>query len=683
MHVAIAHGICPRVKEGALYFEPVCVLGKDKEARKAAADYSILSTLQGGCSYSSCLFSLLALQELLWVSPTMPEEITAASSLGRIVTFLELNKVSASHIRVFAADHRVLSTLSNFNVSADLYLDDSLVENLTQSKPSAISWLKAQIVTFLPHVNIRSIIVSVAFSLTFLEKLNRTQEKDFRRILGFIKRTTSFVIIETSIDMDVELGMKDLFIQSMIQKVAVATSLFSPNDAPIVMIIKSLVIPSAKEVAEFGDRVSKSLGNTKDQRSVFPTNPGSTPAVVTLLPDTPTPTIITVPATIPADPVAVTPTNPVSTPLPFPNTTPVNVTPTNPFSPAGNTPITAPVTNPAAPPATTNAPAIPGQSWCVARSGVMETALQPALDYACGMGGADCSQIQQGGNCYSPNTLQNHASYAFNSYYQKNPVASSCDFGGTATIVNVNPSTGSCVYPSSSSPYSVIASAHNFTCKSSDNITCKSSDNFTCKSSDDSPPNPVTTSPANPVTTSPANPVTTSPANPATSPPGTGCARHSTITFELINQPCLRFRFQYSSCFQPSSIQVNYFEAIYWSCHLCFKVLYRRTIFDSKETGGRFHKNELQHQDPETFSGQPEGAQNVKTFTAEVKNSGGLGSRSVQIRLQGGGSIISPVPTISTMSQLATTTITLVMPGKMIAELPQINNIEDFIFFFE
>jgi hypothetical protein len=478
--------------------------------------------------------------------------ITSAASLGRIVSFLELNKVSASHIRVFAADHRVLSTLSNFNVSADLYLDDSLVEKLTKSKPSAISWLKAQIVTFLPHVYSRSIIVSgnnglskllstlksihsvlssfhvdnevkvsVAFSLSFLENLNRTQEKDLRSILGFIKRTTSFVIVETSLDMDVELGMKDLFIQSMIQKVAVATSLLSPNDAPIVMIIKSLVIPGAKEVAEFGDRVSKSLENTKirgqvaglyaevssvedfaekelereheqifpssrreilrnfkttlhddiiNPPTVFPTNPGSTPPVVTLLPDTPTPTIVTVPAT---NPVTVTPTNPVSTPLPFPNTTPVNVPPTNPSvnppppitnpvttpapitvpgaqpvtnpvttypAPAGNVPVTAPVTNPVAPPATTNAPAIPGQSWCVARSEVMDTALQSALDYACGMGGADCSQIQQGGNCYNPNSLQNHASYAFNSYYQKNPVATSCDFGGTATTVNVNPS---------------------------------------------------------------------------------------------------------------------------------------------------------------------------------------------------------------------------------------------------
>jgi hypothetical protein len=30
VHVAISHGICPRVKEGALYFAPNCVFGKDK-----------------------------------------------------------------------------------------------------------------------------------------------------------------------------------------------------------------------------------------------------------------------------------------------------------------------------------------------------------------------------------------------------------------------------------------------------------------------------------------------------------------------------------------------------------------------------------------------------------------------------------------------------------------------------
>ncbi|KAL9341376.1 hypothetical protein Peur_064701 [Populus x canadensis] len=490
--------------------------------------------------------------------------ITAASSLSRTVSFLELNKVFASHLRVFASDHRVLGALSNFNVSVDLYLDDSLVENLINSKPSAISWFKTLLVTFLPHVNIKSITVSgnndlpkllytlksihsvlnrfhvdsevkvsVAFSLSFLENLDRTQENDLHGILGSIKRTKSFVTVETSLDVDVELGMKDLFIQSMIQKVTAATSLLSPYDVPIAMTIRSLVVPGAKEVAEFAEKVSKSLENSKitgqvaglyaevssvedfmekelreheqifpssrrelltnfrttlhddiiNTPTVFPTNPGSTPPG-TLLPDTPAPTIVTVPATNPANPVTVTPTNPVSTPLPFPYTTPVDFPPANPSvnppvpisnpvttpapitvpgaqpvtnpvttypAPTGNVPVTAPVTNPVAPPATTNAPAIPGQSWCVARSGVTETALQSALDYACGMGGADCSQIQQGGNCYNPNSLQNHASFAFNSYYQKNPAATSCDFGGTATIVNVNPSTGSCIYPTSSS----------------------------------------------------------------------------------------------------------------------------------------------------------------------------------------------------------------------------------------
>ncbi|XP_022719608.1 glucan endo-1,3-beta-glucosidase 3 [Durio zibethinus] len=215
--------------------------------------------------------------------------------------------------------------------------------------------------------------------------------------------------------------------------------------------------------------------------TTFPTAPTST-TPVSFPPNNPTPTVVTVP---PTNPVTLTPTNPADTPTPIPTTTPVTVPSTNPNNPAvpitnpvttpapiivpgagpqpvtnpvttypapaGGVPVSTPVTNPAAPPATTNAPAIPGQSWCVARTGALETSLQSALDYACGIGGADCSQIQQGANCYSPNTLQNHASFAFNSYYQKNPGPTSCDFGGTATIVNTNPSSGSCIYPSSAS----------------------------------------------------------------------------------------------------------------------------------------------------------------------------------------------------------------------------------------
>ncbi|XP_039048696.1 mucin-2-like isoform X2 [Hibiscus syriacus] len=199
------------------------------------------------------------------------------------------------------------------------------------------------------------------------------------------------------------------------------------------------------------------------------TNPANTPAPI------PTTTPVTVPSTDPNNPTTVPVTIPITTPAPvavpgagaqqpvttYPTPTggvPVSTPVTNPVTtypaPTGGVPVSTPVTNPVpnpVPPATTNAPAAPGQSWCIARTGASETTLQSALDYACGTGGADCSQIQQGGNCYNPNSLQNHASYAFNSYYQKNAAPTSCDFGGAATIVNTNPSTGSCIYPSSGS----------------------------------------------------------------------------------------------------------------------------------------------------------------------------------------------------------------------------------------
>ncbi|CAN1228996.1 Glucan endo-1,3-beta-glucosidase 1, partial [Linum perenne] len=102
--------------------------------------------------------------------------------------------------------------------------------------------------------------------------------------------------------------------------------------------------------------------------------------------------------------------------------------------------ITAPITTvPIITPAT-NANPLPGASWCVASQGASTKALQVALDYACGYGGADCAGIQPAGSCYNPNTIREHASYAFNNYYQKNPLPTSCNFGGTAVITSTNPS---------------------------------------------------------------------------------------------------------------------------------------------------------------------------------------------------------------------------------------------------
>ncbi|XP_073269688.1 uncharacterized protein [Primulina huaijiensis] len=182
------------------------------------------------------------------------------------------------------------------------------------------------------------------------------------------------------------------------------------------------------------------------------TNPVTTPATATVPPSTSSPVTVTIPS---VNPVPITnpanPTMPITNPVTTPSTTynnPVGqpVTNINPGTtyPNPTVPVTTPVV--AQPVTTTNAPAVPGQSWCVARSGVAETDVQAALDYACGIGGADCAAIQQGGSCYNPNTMQNHASYAFNSYYQRNPVQTSCDFGATAFITNMNPSSGSCIY---------------------------------------------------------------------------------------------------------------------------------------------------------------------------------------------------------------------------------------------
>ncbi|CAF2107937.1 BnaCnng06930D [Brassica napus] len=171
--------------------------------------------------------------------------------------------------------------------------------------------------------------------------------------------------------------------------------------------------------------------------TVFPTNPTTTPPATTFPPVTITPT----------NPSPALPLNPPVTVVPPTLTPPVTTNPVTqypPTQPSGTVPVIPP-------PVVSTSPSVSGQSWCVAKPGASQTSLQLALDYACGSGKADCSQIQQGGSCYSPISLQNHASFAFNSYYQKNPSPQSCDFGGAASVVSTNPSTGSCVYQTGSS----------------------------------------------------------------------------------------------------------------------------------------------------------------------------------------------------------------------------------------
>eukprot|EP00268_Persea_americana_P022032 TRINITY_DN21921_c0_g1_i1.p1 TRINITY_DN21921_c0_g1~~TRINITY_DN21921_c0_g1_i1.p1 ORF type:complete len:379 (+),score=60.70 TRINITY_DN21921_c0_g1_i1:144-1280(+) len=97
---------------------------------------------------------------------------------------------------------------------------------------------------------------------------------------------------------------------------------------------------------------------------------------------------------------------------------------------------------PAVPPGGNSGPGIP--LWCVAKPTVPDPIIQEAMNYACGSG-ADCESILPNGSCYNPDKLISHASYAFNSYWQKTRAAGgTCDFGGTAILITKDPSFDGC-----------------------------------------------------------------------------------------------------------------------------------------------------------------------------------------------------------------------------------------------
>ncbi|KAK4420912.1 plasmodesmata callose-binding protein 5 [Sesamum alatum] len=120
----------------------------------------------------------------------------------------------------------------------------------------------------------------------------------------------------------------------------------------------------------------------------------------------------------------------------------------------------------------------PRELWCVAKNNAEDAALQSALDWACGAGGADCGPIQTGGPCYDASDLQRTASFAFNDYFLKHGLSEdSCDFSNTAALTSLNPSHNNCKFRSS-----LTAGTGNFSgpaAAGSDNADLTSSNSIT------------------------------------------------------------------------------------------------------------------------------------------------------------------------------------------------------------
>lgn len=79
--------------------------------------------------------------------------------------------------------------------------------------------------------------------------------------------------------------------------------------------------------------------------------------------------------------------------------------------------------------------------WCVAKPHSDDKVLQAVLDFCCGPGGVDCREIEENGDCYKPDKVHAHASYAMNAYYQMHGRNYwNCDFKGTGLVTFSDPS---------------------------------------------------------------------------------------------------------------------------------------------------------------------------------------------------------------------------------------------------
>ncbi|KAI4295407.1 hypothetical protein L6164_035456 [Bauhinia variegata] len=78
----------------------------------------------------------------------------------------------------------------------------------------------------------------------------------------------------------------------------------------------------------------------------------------------------------------------------------------------------------------------PTDGWCVAKPGTNDALLQSNIDFVCNR--FNCKDIQQNGQCFNPNTLINHASFAMNLWY-RTIGKGDCNFTNSGLIAITDP----------------------------------------------------------------------------------------------------------------------------------------------------------------------------------------------------------------------------------------------------
>ncbi|KAK1311899.1 hypothetical protein QJS10_CPA07g00454 [Acorus calamus] len=81
------------------------------------------------------------------------------------------------------------------------------------------------------------------------------------------------------------------------------------------------------------------------------------------------------------------------------------------------------------------------KKWCVANPKAVLRNLKDAFDWTCSRngGGVDCGPLEPDQPCYRPYFLLDHASYAFNIYWQKNKHKQGVHCDGVAQITETDP----------------------------------------------------------------------------------------------------------------------------------------------------------------------------------------------------------------------------------------------------